>query len=130
MDRITLNMSDENKYPIIEWVDENEDRVAAIVAHEKSNPKDGVTYYHRHITMPYVTDSNGKLIGRVDVPYGHDHTQIQVEHADLVMKGRNCSVILRSTTGKTYWKLEIDDSGSISTSKVDNSDIIKANNLE
>ena len=62
-------------------------------------------------------------MGVIDILFGRDFTQVQIEHADLVMKGHNTSIVIRSPNGK-YWKLKVSDSGVLQTEALQNDYII------
>ena len=108
-DRLTLFMSADNLYPIIEWEDEHGTRVAAIVAHEFSNPAaDGSQFRHAHMSI-YSSDAEGNTHGIVDIPWGWDESvgaarrQVQLE-ADLIMKGQY-DLIIRE--GNEFFRLRV-----------------------
>jgi len=131
--KVTITPYSGTDYARLDFDDTEGETMAAIVAHHDSNPVEKiiddepymVRYHHEDMTMPYVTNSTGKLVGRIDIPLGRDHTQIQIEHADLVMKGNGCNIILRSE-GSNFFKLKVSDTGELSTEPFDRDDIIWA----
>lgn len=127
---IDLVMTDSDRYPRLDWIDEQGKVVANIVAHRHSNPKlqsDGtyVTYAHNHMTLPYAIDDNGKLRGLMDVTFGNEHEQYQFENADIVMKSNRANLVLRGDDSK-YYKVEV-IGGEISLSQMPDDYIIWAN---
>lgn len=132
--KVTITPYDGTDYSRLDFDGENGEPRAAIVAHGLSNVKtkviDGVKtlvrYVHNHMTLAYTTDSNGKLLGRIDIPLERDHTQIQIENADLVFKGDGCAPILRSAGGKFY-KVHVSEVGELTTARVPHDQIIWAN---
>ena len=132
--KLTVTHYDGTDYARLDFDGENGEPRAAIVAHKLSNVKtkviDGVKtlvrYVHNHMTLAYTTDSAGKLVGRIDIPLGHDHTQVQFENCNVVIKGKDCYIILRSKGGK-FHRLIVSDDGELSTEEVSHDEIIWAN---
>lgn len=118
--KVTMLGNDRYPYANIGWEGNYKcigNQLAFWTAHELSNLKDttgdGVPdsrYAHEHMSA-YVVNSECKPEGRIDIPFGYDHTQVQIEKADLVMKGVNSSIIIRS--GNAFCKISFIESNDV-----------------
>jgi hypothetical protein len=127
--KLMLHPTVEYPYGLIGWKNEFKcanKYMATITAHGLTNVKEGgVRYAHDHFSI-YTADGDCKMLGRIDIPWGHDHTQIQVENADLVMKGAGTRIIMRDGNG--YCEQVIDPETRVVTCQsISSSQIIKAN---
>jgi hypothetical protein len=113
--RVVLTPSLEEPYPLFGWKGMYKcpgKLLGSMTTHELTRPKDtdgdGVhdtRYAHDHFSI-YSVDSNCKLVGRIDIPFGYDHTQMQIEFMDIVFKTEGSGLILRNNS--KYCKLNFD----------------------
>lgn len=131
--KVTLTPYDGTSYTRLDFDDKDGITLAALVAHKWTNPTvrpiDGVDYWvkyrHQHMTIYTTSDEQGSTMGVIDIPYGRDFTQIQIENADLVLKGQDTSLVLRSPNGH-YWKVKVSDTGELSTEELPTDYIISS----
>lgn len=114
----------ENHYSCIDWRDSDNQTICRMTAHELAHPdQDGNRRIDRHFTI-YTADDTGKLIGRLEIPYGHKRGQVHVENGPLVVKDPGEGIVLRSEDG-TAFLLTVSDGGTLRTTRLTSDAIIK-----
>jgi hypothetical protein len=122
---IVIQQAVDNSYGFVQWVDAQGEFMAGIAAHRVTN--DAITHNHMTFYLADPTAKNGRR-GKVDLQFDKERSTISVEGADVLMKGTDSRLLLRSPNGGFY-HVSVGDDGQLSARRLtrdERTEVLKA----
>lgn len=122
---IVIQQAQDDSYPHIMFQGKDGKPMASIVAHRKTN--DDITHNHMTFYLADPTAKNGRR-GKVDFQFDKEISTISVEGADVLMKGADSRLLLRSPDGG-FHHVTVGNDGPLSARKLtrqERAEVLKA----